>query len=79
MSGETTADDIASEPTLVYSANGEIIIVSLSASSSMYSVYNIKGQMVTNGAIKSAVTKIPVEKGFYVVRCGNEAEKVMVK
>ncbi len=79
MSSETTADDIASEPTLVYSANGEIIIVSLSASSSMYSVYNIKGQMVTNGAIKSAVTKIPVEKGFYVVRCGNEAEKVMVK
>ena len=78
MSGETSADDVVSDQTLVYSADREIIIVSLSSSSS-YSVYNAQGQLVANGAIKSAVTKIPVERGFYVVRCGNEAERILVK
>lgn len=80
MSSETTVENTISRTTLVYTQNEQVIIISLDENvREDYSVYNINGQMLANGTVNSAITKIHLGRGIYIVKYGKEAQTVIVK
>ncbi len=80
MKDPTGADEIASPSMLIYGAEGSIVILSMDESVvNDIAVYNVYGQVVARSIVSSTITRIPMERGIYVVRCGKGGERVMVK
>ena len=78
---ETSVENNSSSPsTLVYGENGNIVIVSLDESvANDIVVYNAAGQTVARSTVNSTITRIPMERGIYVVKCGRGSETVIVR
>lgn len=73
-------DNVSSPSTLVYGEKGNIVIVSLDESvANDIVVYNAAGQTVARSTVNSTITRIPMERGIYVVKCGRGSETVIVR
>ncbi|MBR5209654.1 MAG: RICIN domain-containing protein, partial [Paludibacteraceae bacterium] len=76
----TSVDATSSATMFVYAADGAIVIVSLEDSVvDNFVVYNIDGKKVANGTVDSAITRIHLGRGIYIVKYGKEAQTVIVK
>ena len=69
-------DAVANEFKAVAVANGIEVNV---AEAGLVSVYNAAGQLVANVNVAEGATTINVAGGFYIVKAGNNAAKVLVK
>lgn len=61
----------------IYAVNESIVIEG--AGGQIAAIYNISGQIVNNVAVTSDIVSIPSTKGFYFVRVGLSAVKVLVR
>ena len=77
VSGTSSVNDaVANEFKAVAVANGIEVNV---AEAGLVSVYNAAGQLVANVNVAEGATTINVAAGFYIVKAGNNAAKVLVK
>lgn len=73
-------EEIASDTqveTLIYGTSGKIIIENAAAGTAV-TVYTANGSIFYNGITAEANTEISAPNGIYIVKCGNQTQKVIL-